>query len=32
MEEEEKRILVQHGNGFVRLLLSPILESLAELV
>jgi hypothetical protein len=30
--EEEKRILVQHGNGFLGLLLSPILESLAELV
>jgi hypothetical protein len=29
---EEKRILVEHGNGFLGLLLSPILESLAELV
>ena len=28
----KKQILVQHGNGFLGLLLSPILESLAELV
>ena len=28
----KKQILVQHGNGFLGLLLSPILESLSELV
>jgi hypothetical protein len=28
----KKRILVQHSNGFLGLLLSPILESLVELV
>jgi hypothetical protein len=28
----KKRILVQHRNGFLGLLLNPILESLAELV
>ena len=28
----KKRILIQHGEGFLGLLLSPILESLAELV
>jgi hypothetical protein len=28
----KKRILVQHGNGLLGLLLSPILESLVELV
>jgi hypothetical protein len=28
----KKQMLVQHSNGFLGLLLSPILESLAELV
>ena len=29
---KKNRILIQHGEGFLGLLLSPILESLAELV
>jgi hypothetical protein len=32
VEKEKKRILIQHGEGFLGLLLSPILKSLAELV
>jgi hypothetical protein len=32
MWKKKKQILNQHGEGFLALLLSPILESLAELV